>query len=475
MATHKLFHLLIILFLVLQFLFSTGYPAQYSSTEVELFEQWRVKHGKVYEHGEELLKGFENFKQNRKYVLEKNSNGSSGHRVGLNKFADMSNQEFRNIYLRKLKRPVRLGTQKHTWQNLDSRCHAPPVSLDWRKYGVVTPVKDQGSCGSCWAFSTTGGIEGINAISKGELISLSEQELVDCDATNEGCNGGYMDYAFEWVIQNGGIDTEADYPYTGVDTICNANKEAKRAVSIEGYEDVEETERGLLCATVKQPISVGIDASSLDFQLYAGGIYDGDCSSDPNNIDHAALIVGYGSLGDTDYWIVKNSWGTSWGIQGYIYIRRNTNLPYGVCAINAQASYPIQASSAPSPHPSPPSPSPPPPPPFPSPTDCVEYSYCPASQTCCCLYQMVGFCMMYGCCDYEDAVCCAGTDYCCPQEYPICDTYNGFCIKKFGDSFGVVAKKKKMAKLKYREGDYEEESYKATFDSQWRRNGIAAV
>ncbi|XP_074308037.1 low-temperature-induced cysteine proteinase-like [Silene latifolia] len=492
MGAQKLFYFLTLfsIIVLLECFYSTGLPVQYSITgsqvgvverenrEVELFENWRVKHGKVYKHGEEMRKRFGNFKRNLKYIEEKTLN-RSGHMVGLNRFADLSNEEFKEMYLRKVRRPVRLGNRKHTWRSLVSTCNAP-VSLDWRKKGMVTPVKDQGSCGSCWAFSSTGAMEGINAINNGELISLSEQELVDCDSSNQGCNGGYMDYAFEWVINNGGIDTETAYPYTGIGAMCNSNKERKRVVSIDGYEDVEEADSALLCATVNQPLSVAIHASSLDFQLYTRGIYEGDCSSNPDDIDHAVLIVGYGSEGDKDYWIVKNSWGTSWGMEGYIYITRNTNLPYGVCAINAEASYPIQSSSAPSPYPSPPSsprpphnPPPPPPPPVPAPTDCGEYSYCPASQTCCCLYQMFNFCMMYGCCEYEDAVCCAGTDYCCPQDYPICDVHNGLCRKKSEDSLGVPTKKKRLArqKLPWRK---HEENFAAIFKQQQRRNGIAA-
>ncbi|KAF2309534.1 hypothetical protein GH714_003732 [Hevea brasiliensis] len=170
--------------------------------------------------------------------------------------------------------------------------------------------------GSCWSFSTTGAIEGINALVSGDLISLSEQELVDCDTSNYGCDGGYMDYAFEWVISNGG----------------------EKIASIDGYQVVAELDSALLYATAQQPIS---------------GIYDGSCSDNPDDIDHAVLMVGYGSENDGDYWIVKNSWGTDWGMEGYFYLRRNTNLPYGVCAVNAMASYPTKESTAPSP-PSPP-------------------------------------------------------------------------------------------------------------------------
>ncbi|KAJ4981757.1 hypothetical protein NE237_032594 [Protea cynaroides] len=314
----------------------------------DVFMKWKEKYGKDYKQPEEEQRRFEKFKKNLKYVIEKNSKNKSPleNVVGLNKFADMSNEEFKELYMSKMKKPIEKKINGTMWsrrkgKEMSCKAHS---SLDWRKKGVVTAVKDQGGCGSCWAFSSTGAIESINAIVTKDLISLSEQELVNCDSTNEGCEGGDMDYAFEWVISNGGIDTELNYPYTGLDGTCDANKEKIKVVSIDGFEDVAEEESALLCAVVQQPVSVGIDGSSWDFQLYTGGIYDGDCSSDPNDIDHAVLIVGYASQGDKEYWIVKNSWGTDWGIDGYIYIRRKTDLEYGVCAINAMASYPTKES-----------------------------------------------------------------------------------------------------------------------------------
>ncbi|KAM1796641.1 hypothetical protein ACFX11_036863 [Malus domestica] len=464
---------------------------------VELFRLWKQKHRKVYRHAGEHERRFEHFKKNLKFVLEKNAkkrdakNAHRSQRVGLNGFADMSNEEFRKTYLsKKVQMPLlkreNLNLVKKMGDKPVKSCDAPS-SFDWRKKGVVTGIKDQGSCGSCWAFSSTGAVEGINAIVTGDLISLSEQELVDCDSTNYGCEGGYMDYAFEWVISNGGIDTETDYPYTGVDGQCSTTKEENKAVTIDGYEDVGETDGDLLCASVQQPISVGMDGSAWDFQLYTGGIYDGDCSSDPDDIDHAVLIVGYGSEGDEDYWIVKNSWGTSWGMDGYIYIRRNTSLTYGVCAINAMASYPTKESSAPSPAspppppappspppPPPPPPSPPPPPPSPSPSDCGDFSYCPSDQTCCCLYEFYGFCLIYGCCDYQNAVCCTGTEYCCPSDYPICDVSEGLCLKSYGEYLGVSAKKRKMAhhKLPWTKEEQTEKTYQPL---QWKMNRFAAM
>ncbi|XP_077251121.1 low-temperature-induced cysteine proteinase-like [Tasmannia lanceolata] len=455
-----------------------------NSRMAEIFELWREKYGKVYTHSEVKERRFENFRKNLAYVIERNANrGLTGHVVGLNKFADLSNEEFKKIYLSKVKKPAAKKILARSTREV-ATCEAPS-SLDWRKKGVVTGVKDQGDCGSCWSFSSTGAIEGINAITTGDLISLSEQELVDCDSTNDGCEGGYMDYAFEWVIQNGGIDTESDYPYKGVDGTCNTTKEEDKVVTIDGYEDVDQEESALLCAVVNQPISVGIDGSAIDFQLYTGGIYDGLCSSNPDDIDHAVLIVGYSSQGDTDYWIVKNSWGTDWGIEGYIYIERNTDLEYGVCAINAMASYPTKESIAPSPFPSPvvpppppppPSPPPPPPPPpSPSPSQCGDFSYCPADETCCCLFEFVGYCFIYGCCEYENAVCCTGSIYCCPQDYPICDVEDGLCLQNYGDSMGVEAKKRKIAKHKFPWTKPLEKSNPHQLPHlKWKRDGFTA-
>ncbi|KAJ6979264.1 low-temperature-induced cysteine proteinase-like [Populus alba x Populus x berolinensis] len=454
---------------------------------IEIFRQWRDRHQKVYEHAAESEKRYRNFKRNLKYIIEKTGKKTAalGHRVGLNKFADLSNEEFKELYLSKVKKPINKRSIARDWRQSNLQTCDAPSTLDWRKKGVVTAVKDQGDCGSCWSFSTTGAIEGINAIVSGDLISLSEQELVDCDTTNYGCEGGDMDYAFEWVINNGGIDTEANYPYTGVDGTCNTTKEEIKVVSIDGYTGVDETDSALLCATVQQPISVGMDGSALDFQLYTGGIYDGDCSDDPNDIDHAVLIVGYGSENGEDYWIVKNSWGTEWGMEGYFYIKRNTDLPYGVCAINAEASYPTKESSSPSPtsppsppsplSPPPPPPTPVPPPPCPQPSDCGDFAYCPSDETCCCILKIFDYCIVYGCCQYENAVCCTDSVYCCPGDYPICDVEEGLCLKSQGDFLGVPASKRHMAKHKFPWSKLEEKPKTDRHALRWKRNPFDAM
>jgi len=214
--------------------------------------------------------------------------------------------------------------------------------VNWVTKGAVTAVKDQGQCGSCWSFSTTGSLEGEKFIKTGTLTSLSEQNLIDCSTAegNDGCNGGLMDSAFKYVISNKGIDTEASYPYTTSGPNSCKFKPADIGDTITSYKDVTRgSESALQTAVTQQPISVAIDASHNSFQLYSSGVYyEPACST--SSLDHGVLAVGYGtSASGTDYWLVKNSWGKNWGMSGYLQMSKGRN---NNCGIATMASYPIQ-------------------------------------------------------------------------------------------------------------------------------------
>ncbi|KAI5082801.1 hypothetical protein GOP47_0002544 [Adiantum capillus-veneris] len=344
--------------LVLVICFASARHLEYNEDDLasedrllQLFEKWATKHSKNYTSPHESSQKhsrFQVFKQNLAYIHQQNSNKQkeSSHRLGLTRFADLTLNEFKARHFGFRNRPSPVPLQEYS-----SVCDTKklPASVDWRKHGAVTPVKDQGTCGSCWAFSSVGAIEGAHAIAIGELVSLSEQELVSCVHTNFGCHGGLMNPAFKWVIRNGGINTEEGYPYvsgTGRTRFCNWNKKMGKSVTIAGYEDVQpHNEEALTCAVAQQPVSVAINANSQDFQLYAGGIFN-SCSDGRTDIDHAVLVVGYGSEGGKDYWIVKNSWTEDWGLDGYVHIERSTGNRRGVCGIHTSPSYPVVRKAA---------------------------------------------------------------------------------------------------------------------------------
>ncbi|XP_022977015.1 low-temperature-induced cysteine proteinase-like [Cucurbita maxima] len=421
-------------------------PERTDEEVMALYDQWRAKHGKLHNHlGPETQNRFHIFKDNLKYIDEINAQNLP-YRLGLNVFADLTNEEYRSKYLGA---KIAAGSRR----NKTSSRYQPrlgdevPDSIDWREKGAVAPIKDQGSCGSCWAFSTIAAVEGINQIVTGDLVALSEQELVDCDISyNEGCNGGLMDYAFEFIINNGGIDTEEDYPYKGYDSTCIQSKKNARVVSIDDYEDVPvNNEKALQKAAAKQVVAVAIEGGGRSFQLYRSGIFTGRCGTD---LDHGVNVVGYGSEGGVDYWIVRNSWGASWGESGYIRMQRNVASPKGLCGIAMEPSYPIKNGlNPPNPGPTPPSPVEPPTPVKP-PTVCDQYYDCPAAETCCCLFQFSNTCFVWGCCPLESATCCDDLYSCCPHDYPVCDVRAGTCLKSKNDVFGVKAMRRTAAVAK---------------------------
>ncbi|KAL6216629.1 PREDICTED: cysteine proteinase RD21a [Fragaria vesca subsp. vesca] len=406
---------------------------------MSLYERWLAEHGKAYNGLGEKEKRFQIFKDNLKFIDEHNALNLS-YKLGLNRFADLSNDEYRSTFL---------GTKPRAMNRLSktkSDRYAPrvgdqlPDSVDWRKEGAVTAVKDQGQCGSCWAFSTICAVEGINKIVTGDLISLSEQELVDCDKTyNEGCNGGLMDYAFEFIINNGGIDSEDDYPYKGYDSTCDTYRKNARVVSIDSYEDVPTyDEKALKKAVANQPIAVAIEGGGREFQLYSSGVFTGRCGT---ALDHGVAVVGYGTEHGSDYWIVRNSWGDSWGESGYIRMERNLgNSATGKCGIAMEPSYPVKIGQ------NPPNPGPSPPSPIKPPQVCDNYFSCPESNTCCCIYQYQNYCFAWGCCPLEGATCCDDHYSCCPSDYPVCNVNAGTCQLSKGNPMSVKALKRTPAK-----------------------------
>ncbi|CAN8230874.1 unnamed protein product [Cochlearia groenlandica] len=316
-----------------------------SNEEVNfLFKTWMSRHGKSYINSlSEKEQRFEIFKDNLRFIDHHNAKNLS-YKLGLNRFADLTVQEYRDSFSAHAKPEHKANKTSQRYVPLDG--DQVPETVDWRQQGAVSEIKDQGNCSNCWAFSSVAAIEGINKIVTGELISLSEQELVDCNTDNNGCGaGGYMDKAFEFLINNNGLDSQIDYPYNAVQGVCNRKKDgSNKIVTIDSYEDVPANdELSLKIAVSHQPVSVGVDKKAQEFMLYKSGIYNGPCGT---NLDHALVIVGYGNENGQDYWIVRNSWGKQWGEAGYAKMARNIKTsPSGLCGIAMMASYPIKKSN----------------------------------------------------------------------------------------------------------------------------------
>jgi len=337
------------------------------------FSEWINRFKIIAESETHLEKMFHNWIDNHRFIEETNAKNLS-YTLGHNQFSAMSHEEYRDylisssilyqdksynhvnyMSLSSIMPVIKIGN-KYLYSkgrrglkgflNSPNELTALPESVDWTKLGAVTPVKDQGQCGSCWSFSTTGALEGAFFIKTGVLQSFSEQQLVDCDnfkngGKDHGCKGGLMDNAFSWISKNGGLCTESDYPYVSGSTkkegTCLSDCSLVKGSEVKSFVDVEPSnDNAFVTALSKTPLAVAIEADQREFQLYKSGIFTGTCGT---KLDHGVLAVGFSD----EYYLVKNSWSTAWGSDGYIKLARGQqyNNGDGQCGILMSASYPM--------------------------------------------------------------------------------------------------------------------------------------
>ena len=310
-----------------------------SSDYWKSFMSFQKRFNKIYSSEKELIQRFDIFKENVKSIIQHNSE-KHNFTMAINRFTDLSAIEFKKnvVGAGLLQTSAASPCSSYSFQN-----SKVPDSVDWRANNAVTPVKDQGQCGSCWSFSATGAMEGAWAVATGKLISLSEEQLVECSRSNGnlGCKGGLMDNAFQYVMDNG-ICSEDSYPYTsstGSAGLCKSSCDPQ--VTIHSCADVEPSNQlSLKEAVAFGPVSVAIEADQRIFQSYSSGVITSDSCG--TNLDHGVLIVGYGTESGIDYWLVKNSWSSSWGDEGYVKIERSDSKnDDGICGIAMQPSFPI--------------------------------------------------------------------------------------------------------------------------------------
>jgi hypothetical protein len=331
---------------------------------IDRFEKWVNDFKVKFDNEHHSFAVFQKWSSNDQFIENFNAQNRT-FVLGHNQFSGMNSAEF-GSYLWNSKGgfeyefekfSAEVANKDYTYVPSDNfRQVAAPASVNWVTAGGVTPVKDQGQCGSCWSFSTTGALEGAYFTKNGKLPSFSEQQLVDCDnrkngGKDMGCNGGLMDNAFSWVSKNGGLCSEDSYPYVSGVTktagTCATTCTNIAGSKVASFVDVDaNSDSAMMTALAKQPVSIAIEADQREFQLYSSGVFTAACGT---TLDHGVLAVGYGSLNSLDYYRVKNSWGTTWGDNGYILLGRGndpaTGKPYnaggGQCGILMEASYPL--------------------------------------------------------------------------------------------------------------------------------------
>jgi C1A family cysteine protease len=315
------------------------------SEEWSHFLNFQDRFHRKYESLEELGHRFEVFRDNFRNIIAHNQGASEygqNFTMAVNQFTDLTHEEFKAQYISGLAAKP-LGS--YGCKTFTSDASSAPSEWDWRSKDAVTPVKDQGQCGSCWTFSSSGAMEGAWAIAKGDLVSLSEEQLVECATGisygSHGCNGGQMEGAFKYAISNG-MCTEANYPYTsgtGKSGSCQSSS-CSPVAEFSSCSDVKPNDQiSLKGAVAQQPVSIAIEADTRAFQSYSSGVITGSACG--TKLDHGVLIVGYGEENGIKYWLVKNSWSASWGDNGYVKIERSESTnDAGVCGIAMDPSFP---------------------------------------------------------------------------------------------------------------------------------------
>jgi KDEL-tailed cysteine endopeptidase len=326
-----------------------------SSKIVDVFEEWINQHEINIDDDLAYDKIFKNWLENDRYITEINSMNLT-YKLAHNAYSGYSSEEFSELMKFNNNRERKYLRINHE-SNIEFDLTALPTSVDWRTKGVVNAIKDQGQCGSCWSFSAISSVESAVAIKTGVLNVLSEQELVDCDnfkngGTDHGCNGGLMDNAFTWIGKQNGVCSSASYPYvsgkTQTEGTCQMSScKVVANTDVLKYVDIQiNSDSAMMTALTMQPVSVAIQANQKAFQLYSSGVFTSTCGT---NLDHGVGLVGYGTLNGLDHYILRNSWGTSWGSSGYMYLGRGndpaTGKPYnngaGQCGVLGEGSYPV--------------------------------------------------------------------------------------------------------------------------------------